>query len=145
MAVRIYSPEAVMTNDKDIRATEDTRLSQQFVPDLTCVAPRRATVKPSQDASPTHVQHAARFDVSEQDKCHAFLVAGTAGCAQHDGGLIPTSRATLGFEAVGNSSDEASVLFKAESVKWAKVSAGWNQGTLMARRSSREVDFRYWR
>jgi hypothetical protein len=29
--------------------------------------------------------------------------------------------ATLGFETVGSSPDEASALFKAEGVKWAKV------------------------
>jgi tripartite-type tricarboxylate transporter receptor subunit TctC len=34
---------------------------------------------------------------------------------------IKEKMATLGFEAVGNAPDEASVLFKAESVKWAKV------------------------
>jgi tripartite-type tricarboxylate transporter receptor subunit TctC len=34
---------------------------------------------------------------------------------------IKEKMATLGFEAVGNSPDEASALFKAESVKWAKV------------------------
>jgi tripartite-type tricarboxylate transporter receptor subunit TctC len=34
---------------------------------------------------------------------------------------IKEKMAALGFEAVGNSPDEASALFKAESVKWAKV------------------------
>ena len=34
---------------------------------------------------------------------------------------IKEKMATLGFEIVGNSPDEASALFKAESVKWAKV------------------------
>ena len=58
---------------------------------------------------------------------------------------IKEKMATLGFETVGNSPDEASALFKAESVKWAKViqQAG-NQGTIMPGRSARQVDFRYW-
>ena len=37
---------------------------------------------------------------------------------------IKEKMATLGFDAVGNTSDEAAVLFRTEGVKWAKVIRG---------------------
>ena len=53
--------------------------------------------------------------------------------------------ATLGFEAVGNSPDEASALFNAESVKWAKVIQQGESRHIDAEvRSLHRVDFRYW-